>query len=79
MPQYTIQEWVDDILENAIIVEPVERINAIKNDPDDNKFIEAAIAGRADYLISQDKHLLRLKNHENVKILMPEEFLEIIQ
>jgi|SRR3989344_5651594 len=68
------------ILNKAIFVEPKERVDIIKNDPDDNKFLEAAIAGGADYIISQDKkHLLILKKFRNIPILSPDEFLELIK
>lgn len=45
-------------------------------DPDDNKFLEAALAGRADYVVTGDKDLRDLEEHEGVKIRFPEEFLE---
>ena len=63
------------IIENAIIVYPKIKINLVKDDPDDNKFIEAAITGNAEYIISQDKHLLRIKKYKEIKILSPEQFL----
>lgn len=68
-----------DILNKAIVVEPKEKIEVIKEDPDDNKFLEAAVEGEADYIISRDKkHLLVLKNFRNIPIIPPEEFLKII-
>ncbi len=60
----------------GVIVIPKESINIIKEDPDDNKFIEAAIAGKADLIVSQDRHLLKLKNYGKIKIITPEEFLK---
>lgn len=33
----------------------------VKDDPDDNKFLEAAVAGKSEYIISNDKHILSLK------------------
>ena len=65
------------ILSKATIVEPKERIEIIKNDPDDNKFLEAAIEAKADYIISQDKHLFIIKEFRNIKIIKPEEFLNL--
>jgi uncharacterized protein len=43
------------------IVEPNETILEIKDDPEDNKILECAIAANANYIISGDKHLLNLK------------------
>ena len=48
-------------------------------DPDDNKVIETAIAGACSYIISGDKDLLDLKQYEDIQIVTPANFLEIIQ
>ena len=45
-------------------------------DEKDNMFLECAVEGKADYLISGDGHLLRLKKFRNVKIVSVKEFLE---
>ena len=73
-----IKEWIDLIIRNSIIVEPKERINIVKDDPKDNIFIETAVAGNADYIISQDNHLLKLKEFRRIKIITPEEFLKLL-
>ena len=78
LPNTTILLWKSIILKKSIIVKPINRINAIKEDPEDNKIIEAAIDGNADYIISQDNHLLKLKNFRNIKIVNPNEFLRSI-
>ncbi|MBI2522832.1 putative toxin-antitoxin system toxin component, PIN family [Candidatus Woesearchaeota archaeon] len=72
-----IKEWIDLIIRNSIIVEPKERINIVKDDPKDNIFIETAVAGNVDYIISQDIHLLKLKEFKGIKIITPEEFNKI--
>ena len=72
-----IKEWVDLIVRNSMIVEPKEKIEAVKDDPKDNIFIETAVAGNVDYIISQDNHLLKLKEFRGIKIITPEEFNKI--
>ena len=72
-----IKEWIDLIVRNSIIVEPKEKIAIVKDDPKDNIFIETAVAGNVDYLISQDNHLLKLKEFRGIKIITPEEFNKI--
>ena len=55
-----------------------EMIKEVMNDPDDDKFLEAAIAGNAEYIITQDKkHILPLKEFRGIKIVTPEAFLEL--
>lgn len=54
-----------------------EKMEIIEDDPQDNKFIECAVAANAQYIISGDKHLRALKSFGNIKILSPSEFLEL--
>jgi putative PIN family toxin of toxin-antitoxin system len=45
-------------------------------DPDDNKFIEAAVALKAEYIISGDSHLKSLKKYFGILIIPPRDFIE---
>ena len=72
-----IKEWSDLIVRNSIVVEPKEKIRAVKDDPKDDIFIEAAVAGSADFIVSQDKEVLKLKEFRGIKIITPEEFNKI--
>lgn len=67
---------VEKIISISIFVEPQEKFNIIKDDPDDDKFLDCAIAGKTDFIISQNKHLLKLKEFKGIKIITPKEFLE---
>ena len=73
-----IYRWEDIILQKSTIVIPTEKINIVKEDTDDNKFIEAAVEGKAKYIISQDNHLLKIREFRGIKILTPRQFLELI-
>jgi len=53
-------------------------IPAISRDPDDDKFIACAIAGRADFLVSGDQDLLTLEQVGDVRIITARELLEIL-
>ena len=55
-------------------IEIVERIVACR-DPDDDKFLEVAVNGRADVLVSGDQDLLALHPFRGIPILTPAEFL----
>lgn len=54
--------------------------NAIANDPDDNKFFDVAVAGGANYLVTNDAHFNEAKNisFPHVNIITAEEFVAII-
>ncbi len=54
--------------------------NLIEADKDDNKFVDCAIAGNADYLVSNDKHFNCLKEIEFPKLSLQtiDEFIELL-
>ncbi|MFO7980265.1 MAG: putative toxin-antitoxin system toxin component, PIN family [Candidatus Aminicenantes bacterium] len=54
-------------------------LNLIAEDPDDDKFIECAVALKARYIVSRDKALLAYGDYMSVRILSAHEFLEIIR
>ncbi len=66
---------VQKLLLNATVIAPTIRVKAVKEDPDDNKVLEVALAAKVQCLITQDQHLLKLKTYEGVRIVTPEEFL----
>lgn len=54
--------------------------NLVEIDKDDNKFVDCAIAGNADYLVSNDKHFNCLKEIEfpRLSLLTIGEFIELL-
>jgi putative PIN family toxin of toxin-antitoxin system len=58
-------------------VEPKQRIDVITEDPTDNRILECAVASGSQYLVTGDKHLLKLGLFKGARIVMPAEFLEI--
>lgn len=71
-----IQEILKEIVETSLIVPGLISVEVIKEDPDDNKFIAAAIEGQAEYIISGDKPLLNIKEYHGVKIISPADFIK---
>jgi len=59
----------------TIPVNVTQQINLISDDPDDNKFLECAVSCKADYIVSGDNHLLKLKKYAGIKILKSSQFL----
>jgi putative PIN family toxin of toxin-antitoxin system len=62
--------------ENATVVDPNFELNAVHDDPDDNRVLECAIAGKGDSIVSGDRHLLRLGSFEGIAIVTVRQFLE---
>ena len=68
-----------EVLNIATIVVPSIKLDIIKEDPSDNKILECAEAGNADYIVSGDGHLLKLKEYKNIRIVRTSEILKIVK
>lgn len=55
-----------------------KRLKIVLDDPEDDKFIECAVACQAQYIVSGDKHLLKIKEYDRIKILKAADFLPLI-
>jgi predicted nucleic acid-binding protein len=50
----------------------------MRKDQVDNKFIECAVALKARFFVSGDKHLSGIKDYIKIKIVSPKEFLDLM-
>jgi putative PIN family toxin of toxin-antitoxin system len=50
-------------------------LHVIEDDPEDNMVIETAIMGKADLIITGDRHLLKMERYDNIKISKASDFL----
>lgn len=69
------EEAVAQLVRLAVIVEPTERLTVVQGDPDDDRVLEAALAGHADAMVSGDRHLLKLGMWRGIPIQDPRTFL----
>jgi len=69
-----IEELGDLLFEKALVYNPQIKLN-VCTDANDNKFVECAVEGKADGIVSGDPHLLELKEYRGIKILSPAEFI----
>lgn len=76
MSEAEVQQEVETVRYFAEFVDPDEAITAVKSDPDDDKFLEAAVAGAVDYLVSGDTHLLDIESFRGIDIVEPRTFYE---
>jgi predicted nucleic acid-binding protein len=60
------------------MVQPVSFAEPVCSDPDDDKFLEAAIAAAAGYVVSGDTALLNVRSHHGVEIVRPSRFLKLL-
>jgi len=76
---WQISQTIDEIREIATLVIPRQTLFIIKKDDNDNRILECAVEGKAQYIVSGDKHhLLPLKEYQGIRILTPAQFLEAI-
>jgi len=73
-----VRQWVVSLNIIAEIVTPTIDVSAVTADPDDDKYVEAALEGHADFIVSGDSHLLSLESYEGIRIVTPRQFLDIL-
>jgi putative PIN family toxin of toxin-antitoxin system len=62
----------------ADIVSATVTLSVIKADPDDDRVLECAVTGRADAIVSGDRHLLNLGSYEGIRIITVRQFMDQI-
>ena len=60
---------------NIVFTTKTPKIKAVKDDPDDDKFIECSVALKAEVIITGDKALRTMSEYMGIKILTPQQFL----
>lgn len=65
------------ISEQAVWIEPKEKLDVVVSDESDNRYIECAVAGNAQYIITGDDHLLDLREYEDIRIVTPAAFVAL--
>ena len=73
-----VERFIEIVLSFVKLVVTKNEVNLIKDDPSDNRIIECALESKSDYILTYDKHLLKIKEYKGIKIIKPEEFLKII-
>ena len=68
------------LLPNVRFVHTFYRWNLIYTDPDDNKYCDTAIAGTADYIVTEDKHfdILKKTSYPSIAVLSIDEFSNLL-
>jgi predicted nucleic acid-binding protein len=78
-PQEDIGEARRQIKRFAQKVRPAVSLEVVKADPDDDRILECASAAGSDYIVSGDRHLLRLSRYDSMRILKLADFLELVE
>jgi len=73
-----IVQLITSISNVATVLKTTPWLKTLSDDPD-NRILECALKAEADFLVSGDKHLLKLKSYENCEIIKLSAFLRILQ
>ena len=76
-PPEDIAEARQRLSEIARIVTPAVLLEVIKEDPSDNRILECAVSAGSGYIVTGDKHLLRLGVYSGIRILKVSDFLNL--
>ncbi|HAS16860.1 MAG TPA: hypothetical protein DCR39_02975 [Nitrospiraceae bacterium] len=61
------------------LVTKLPSIKTIINDPNDDMVVACAVKAKANYIVTRDDDMLILKKYKWIKIVPPEEFIEILR
>jgi putative PIN family toxin of toxin-antitoxin system len=74
-----VRELLISLERFAVTTPGAVTLEIVPSDPDDEKFLVAAVEGGAAYLISQDRHLRKFKEYLGITILLPSRFLKVLK
>lgn len=74
-----IDGFLGRLLRYAHVIRPTDAVNAVEEDPDDNIVLACALAGKADWIVTGDAHLLKLRSYEGIPILKAGDVLRIVK
>jgi putative PIN family toxin of toxin-antitoxin system len=72
------QLWFEDLAVLADLVAGAQQLSGVCKDPDDDKYVAAALEGRAAYVVTGDRAFLELREHAGVEIVSPRAFLDLL-
>jgi uncharacterized protein len=67
-----------DYLDSCLVVEAITSLSGVTRDADDDRVLEAAIDGPAQYIITGDSDLPTLGRYAGIEIVTPARFVEIL-
>ena len=71
-----LQEVLPVLWSMGQLVVPRTVVDAVPDDPDDNRILECALAAQASFIVSGDRHLLALHDYKSISIVSPRQFIE---
>jgi len=75
-PKIDISSILTLIASHSETIQSIPLPHQVCEDPDDDKFLACAMSGRCDFIISGDKHLLRLSGYQGITVITPRAFVD---
>jgi putative PIN family toxin of toxin-antitoxin system len=80
-------KWSEDDVAATIVqlagcttlVHPTQTIDAVPDDPDDNRVLECAVAANSSYIVTGDGDLLRLGGYAGIRMIRVADFLRLVE
>ncbi len=73
------EELIEAVLKIVHFVKVTKHVKIVLKHPADNKFIDCALEAKANYIISGDKHLLKVDSYKKIPIISVSNFLQILE
>ncbi len=70
-----IQRFLDTLRNHSRIAPHRINLRVVEKDPEDDSIVIAAVEGKADCIVSGDRHLKDLGSYESIPVLSPSEFV----
>lgn len=77
-PDIKTHRLIRFIERTSVMTQPSHRLDVVTRDPTDNKIIECAVAGKADYVVTGDRDLLDIQRYRSIEIITPSTFLKTL-
>ncbi len=75
LSQQDIDDFITQVEKAAVLTPGRLALSVVKEDPDDDMILACAVEGGADYVVSGDPHLLKMRSYEGIPIVTPRDFL----
>ena len=79
LPAEELDLWVDALGAIAVMVRGEASRRLVAADPADDIYLAAAAEGLAEYVVSGDRHLLDIGQHDGIRIVAPRVFLSTLE
>jgi putative PIN family toxin of toxin-antitoxin system len=74
-----VNRFLAVLVRKSKVVTPSSRFKIISEDPDDDIVLNTAYAGKAEYIVTGDRHLLALREFKRIKIVKVAQMLESLR